>query len=408
MTSSIPFLPKLSRLRGWLILGGAIIHSCFVFNLVAASDSGVTLSAPFFTNDQIHLMLTGKTGLVYVVERSGDFQTWTPVATNYFSSPVTQEIVMNTAGETGFYRTSRRLQPLFFAALSAVGTIDLKGNGISSDSYDSADPNYSTNGVYTSLRRKAGGDIVTDSLVFNVGNANVAGHVRTAPGGTVTFTKNCSVGDVFWVSANTQGIEPGWATDDMNVVFKDVVLPNVSWTDASGDGTGGSGTAPDGNLYDHIFTSPFDTAATPGNYTITDNGNIYVGTNVAVQLNISVAGSFSPNKIFVAGVSANEAGKLVAYLNGPSSLALSPDMQTQSGKPANLMFFGMPGCTNITFTATGDWTGALYAPEANLNLNGGGLTNVGFCGASVTGTISANGLYQIHFDEDLMRSGPFR
>ena len=72
----------------------------------------------------------------------------------------------------------------------------MNGNNISTDSYDSADPNYSTNGLYTPLRRKANGDVVTGGLVLNVGNANVRGHVRTAPGGWVTWSNNVSVGDL--------------------------------------------------------------------------------------------------------------------------------------------------------------------------------------------------------------------
>ena len=60
---------------------------------------------------------------------------------------------------------------------------------------------------------------------------------------------NGTVGDLAWVDSNTSGIEPGWSGNDMNVVFKDVVLPTptAGWLTASGPGTGGGGTAPDGN-----------------------------------------------------------------------------------------------------------------------------------------------------------------
>jgi hypothetical protein len=49
----------------------------------------------------------------------------------------------------------------------------------------------------------------------------------------------------------------------------------------------------------------------------------------------------------------------------------------------------------------------MYAPEANLTLNGGGNNN-GLIGASMTKSITMNGLYNFHFDEDLLSLGPSR
>src|ERR1035437_5366473 len=84
---------------------------------------------------------------------------------------------------------STKIDAMFNVCMAALGAIDLKGNGIATDSFDSSDPNYSTNGFYNLPGlpspppwRKAGGDVVTDNTitnsVLNVGNADIAGHVN--------------------------------------------------------------------------------------------------------------------------------------------------------------------------------------------------------------------------------------
>jgi hypothetical protein len=51
--------------------------------------------------------------------------------------------------------------------------------------------------------------------------------------------------------------------------------------------------------------------------------------------------------------------------------------------------------------------GAIYAPEADVTLNGGGSAN-NFCGALVAKTITMKGHYNIHFDQALLQYGPKR
>jgi hypothetical protein len=294
--------------------------------------------------------------------------------------------------------------------MAALGAIDMKGNNVATDSFDSNDPLYSTNGLYTASKRKAGGDVVTNNTItnsiLNVGNANIAGHIQTGPMGSWGVGSQGSVGDLPWVDASTPGVKPGWANNDMNVMFDPVVLPAVSWVAASGAGTGGGGTAPDGKSYAHIFTSPLDTLANPGYYQITDSGDIYVGTNVSVKLYVTVA-TFKPNNIWVAGVSAAEAGRMLAYMASPS-VTLGTTDKTQSGRAWNLMFMGLPSCTDLTYQGNGDFTGAIYAPNADFHLAGGGSGYIDFIGASVTKTVQMNGHYHFHYDESLRNFGPNR
>src|SRR2546427_5736616 len=101
---------------------------------------------------------------------------------------------------------STKKDALFNVAMAALGQIDLKGNNLTTDSYDSGDPNYRdpVTGEYPYgqlSRTKAGGDVSTDAIVTNslvVGYVAIKGTVRTAPGATtINLGSNSSIGDRF-------------------------------------------------------------------------------------------------------------------------------------------------------------------------------------------------------------------
>src|SRR5204862_7157283 len=63
--------------------------------------------------------------------------------------------------------------PLFPVAGGARFGIDLKGNNISSDSFNSAVPSLSTGGFYDTTKTSTNGDLASIAGIVNVGNANV-------------------------------------------------------------------------------------------------------------------------------------------------------------------------------------------------------------------------------------------
>jgi len=85
---------------------------------------------------------------------------------------------------------------LFAVAMAAVKVINLNGKGVATDSFDSADPNYSDNGQYPMgqvNKTKANGDVVTPHTIIdtlNVGNATVKGVVKTGPNGTISIRRS--------------------------------------------------------------------------------------------------------------------------------------------------------------------------------------------------------------------------
>jgi hypothetical protein len=116
------------------------------------------------------------------------------------------------------------------------GQIDLKGNNISTDSYDSSNPLESTNGQYDPAKAGNRGDVatnlgITDSL--HVGNANIYGHTQTGAGGSVYIGPNGAIGDHTWQASNL-GVEPGWYSDTANFCFPDTTLPYTSGLPANG------------------------------------------------------------------------------------------------------------------------------------------------------------------------------
>ena len=288
-------------------------------------------------------------------------------------------VPVNSTTLSRVIRVTTAIVPLFNVALGAVGSISMNGNGVATDSFDSSSTNLSTNGQYDSSKTSTNGNVASLSGVVDIGNHSIDGNLYLGP--TATFS-------------GTSGQVSGAVYNDFNVNFPDVILPTLPFPTSLGLLPS---LAPDGQLYNHVFTSP-------GNYTISDTGSIYVGTNAAVIVKVTAA-SWSPSVIHIAGSPTNS-GQLTVYMTGASS-SLSGNSSVDSGVAANFTYYGMPNNTSITYSGTSSFVGTIYAPEVDLTLNGGG-NNIGLVGASVTKTVTMNGHYNFHFDQALLKKGPTR
>ncbi|MEY2408555.1 MAG: hypothetical protein QOF48_1225 [Verrucomicrobiota bacterium] len=117
---------------------------------------------------------------------------------------------------------------LFVKGMVAKDAIDLNGNGVSTDSFDSSNPAYSTGGLYDPAKAKDSGDIAVNASIvnsINLGNADIHGHASTGPNGTISMGPSGGVGSYAWRAAGNDGIQPGWSASDMNVTFPDVSAP---------------------------------------------------------------------------------------------------------------------------------------------------------------------------------------
>ncbi|MBI3414269.1 MAG: hypothetical protein HY043_02940 [Verrucomicrobia bacterium] len=301
---------------------------------------------------------------------------------------------------------SRRVQVgtladgMFMRAMLAKNSIDLNGNNIATDSFDSTDPNYSTGGMYDPAKTKDNGDVATNSgLVnsLNVGNADIYGHVATGPGGSISVGPNGAVGAAAWIAAGNHGIEPGWSRNDMNMNFPDVQAPFAggAFTPSGGNYTGTN--------YTYLLTAgnyAIDSISMSGTKKMLVTGNailwIYSSFSMAGQTQIILAPG-ATLKMYVGNTTGSGA-----------SASLGGNGIVNPGNAMNFQYFGMPSNTSLSYSGNAAFTGTVYAPNANFSLGGGGNNIYDFVGASVTSTVSMNGHFHFHYDENLGRIGPRR
>ena len=296
--------------------------------------------------------------------------------TGYVRIPSLSATLMRTV------RVNTTNVPLFTVAMAARGNINMSGNGVATDSYNSSLASLSTGGQYDSSKTSTNGDVASLSGIVDVGNANINGTVYLGPTATDQIKNN--------------GTVTGGTENDFNFNFPDVVLPQTIWQPAV--------PVPrviDGVLYNYVF----DGLTGNGDFTIPNlTGNVYVGTNTHVRLKLT--GTASPTNVRVAGMGAN-AGSLLIYDDGPS-FTLSGNSVVDGGIPENLSFFGTTNNTTINLSGNATFKGTIYAPEANFSLGGGGNNTYDVMGAIVANTVTLNGHFNFHFDEALLSTGPLR
>ena len=283
------------------------------------------------------------------------------------------------------------IDPLIDKVLAAKGQIDLHGNNVASDSFDSEDPNYSTGGQYDPAKTKDKGDIATngsfvDSLA--IGNANIKGHVGTGPGGTVTIGANGAVGSKAWNEAGNKGIEPGWVRDDVNIDFPDVQAPYTIGLPPLlmvGGRTIGNGDYLEvGNLVMNGSQKLL----------VTGKARLYVKGNVSFTASASI--EIAPG------------ASLELYVGGPNAELGGKGVMNTSGNALNFTYYGLASNTSLKMSGNGAFAGSLYAPQAHLQLGGGGNNKLDFIGGAVVNTAFINGHFNFHYDEALARLGPRR
>jgi hypothetical protein len=285
-------------------------------------------------------------------------------------------------------RANTRRAALFGKGMVVNGTMDL-GAGTYIDSFDSADTNKSTNGKWDIAKRGDNGSIATNSKdpgALDLNGADVYGNISTGPGGTPVVGGG-SVGDKAWVDGGSTGVQDGHYVDDMNVEFDPVEVPF----------TGGA-SLPEPGVVNGV---PYDMVLKDGvNYQVQSVRNKkIIATGKAV---LYVRDSFEQNGQAVVEVATT--GSLKLYVGGKVDIG-GNGIVNQTAKAENFMLFGLPTCTNIKFHGNGTFSGAIYAPNADLTLSGGGSGDGDFSGASVTKSVTFNGHFKFHYDEALGRMG---
>ena len=303
-----------------------------------------------------------------------------PAPTTGSSDYVKRRVMVNT-----------RRKQLLPAAMFAKGHITLAGNNVTTDGFDSDDPYYSTNGKYDRTKRKASGDVWSnsgDTSAISVGDANVTGHVGTGTGGTVNISSGGTVGDLAWVTNSTPGIKPGWGSDTVHVETEDVKVPFTTGYITPIAGVVGATAYTyvlDGLLNDKYKLSSL-------------SGKVYV---TGGQVTLYVTDSFdigSGDYIYIA-----PGASLKLYVAAPSASIGGNGVINTDAKASAFEYWGLPTNTSFAFKANAAFTGIVYAPQADFTLGGGGNNDYDFAGACVVNTIKMNGHFHFHYDEALRR-----
>ena len=279
---------------------------------------------------------------------------------------------------------------LFPGAISTITNIDLNGNNVRVDSFDSTQTNassWNTNlayGTYNSAKARANGNVATDSIMsgaISVGQANIYGRLDTGPNGSPTIGSQGYVGPL---PQNGSGLQPGYVADDMNMMFPSVTLPN-----------GAKGWQ-----------------SVPANGIITASGSYYIlGINNGLTINAPYVTIFVDGNISLSGNNAitvgTNASRVSLYVGGPSvSFSGNSTVNNQTQNAAVLGIYGLPTLTSISLGGNAAYSGTIYAPQASFSFGGGGNNTYDFVGALVAYSCKLNGHANIHYDESLKRNGP--
>jgi hypothetical protein len=290
-------------------------------------------------------------------------------------------------------RCGTRVNALFAKAMVAKGQITLSGT-TDTDSFNSNDPAWSTNGMYDPTKTRDNGDIATNGQLIKEisasGEVKIRGHIATGPGGTVGFNGNAAAGSKTWIDGGNTGVESGWFKDDMNVNFPDVAAPTGSFFTPFSGNLGGT------NYY--LLLNGGNWKPT-GNLSLSGPKTIMVtGDNVLyVQGNFSLSGQ--------SGVIIAPGASLKIYVTGSASLS-GLGVANATGNAKNFFFYGLPSCNSVTLSGNSAFIGVIYAPNASFTLSGGGTDTVDFIGSSITKDVSMSGKYSFHYDESLASTGP--
>lgn len=318
-----------------------------------------------------------------------------PAVTNAHPVIVASSQIIGPIVSPPVYRTVQVLtkpKPLIPTpgAMVVNSVVFFAGSGITTDSFDSSNTNYSTGGLYDPNKARDHGDVCTLSStanLLNVGNGKIKGKVRTGPDGQVIVGANGSVGDMNWVNSGKIGIQAGHFADDVNMDIPPVVLPNVNWTPPIAGNYNVSGTT-----YKYVLDGK-----NPWKLTSLDGG-LYVGSgkNVLYVSDKIKIGSGMQIRV-AAGAS------LTIYMGGANASISGQGVVNETGLAQNFIYYGLPTNTQLDFGANAAFVGVIYAPSAVFTLGGGGNNTYDFIGECVTESAKMNGHYNFHFDEALKK-----
>ena len=287
-------------------------------------------------------------------------------------------------------------------AMIVSTTVNFNGQGITTDSFNSSDANYSTGGLYDPTKARDHGDVWTISGNTNavqVDNGKVKGSVHTAPNGQASVGSVGVVGDSAYVnnSADLGTIQNGHSLQDGNLTLPDNTLPTGKiWLPP----VAGSYKIKDPNTGNIVTYKYLLGNQNPWKLPVID-GSVYVN-GPGVQLWVTGDANGTGVALGTKGEIRIPSGKsLDVYMAAPNSNIGGNGVINDTGMAKSFRYFGLPSNTTLGLSANAAFVGQINAPEADFVLGGGGKNTYDFIGSSITRSVTMGGHFNFHYDEAL-------
>ena len=359
--------------------GARYFVSCVLLGASSILAAAPTLSDARLVTDQFQFRLNGEAGQAYIIQASRDLTNWSGVLTNVLEASAGVFSLPATNRSENF--RAKVATPIFNHAVLAQ-YFDPRQYAVVSDSFDSADPRFSTAGQYDPAKRRDGGDIAAYHGLTIKANSKVAGRIWTSPEADVLLDPLASVGTLAWVDSGQAGIQPGHWSTNFQESWPVIRPPNGGYVPTA--------AVVDGEYYDFVFAN--------GDYR-SDQLRLTTGKILVMgKCTLTVTHLFSPSSNVV-----------IRFQSSDSSLRLylfTPDAQIGAQMQGvvtadQFIIFGMATCVSLDVSMP-NFTGVIYAPNAVCD-----LTTSSVVGACTARYLRLNRPVSFHFDENLKRVGGY-
>ncbi len=272
-------------------------------------------------------------------------------------------------------RVAATNEPMFSAAIEASDGIKFAGSGVTINSYDSRDPNYSfPDGSYDPSRFKDRGRVVCHFGPFELGNSKIFGRVETTDESALTMGPGAVVGSTTFHLNGGSGIQEGWHTSTTTSEMSPVDGP----------------------------TTGIRPIRSGGNYTLASTN--YLTDSLVGTVVVTGHATLTVTTVFRVSDFRIEPGASIKLYVNAADVSLSK-MDNRNIRAESFMYYGLSGNVAIALGGNGKFCGVIFAPNATLSIGGGGNDDVDFLGAIIARVVDVKGHMNFHFDEATTRLG---
>jgi hypothetical protein len=283
----------------------------------------------------------------------------------------------------------------FKKAVIAKSSLDLQGNRLASDSFDSEDETRSTKGRYDRKKRRDRGEIassrgITDSDIRRSGEAEIMGKISTSHDNELHLGNNGAIGDRDWIEGARQGVQDSHHRPDLSFNLNHPKEPFTMgrYPDAEVDANG--------KRWDHVLKDgDYVISTLTGQVRVDGHARIYVTSSLQLADRVSEA---EDDCIYI-----NDGARLQVYMAGEETCLDGKGVVNESGKASCFKYYGLESNKRIKVSGKENLCGAIYAPEAEIEVGDDAGEHDEFTGSCVGKEVKLISDCSFHYDEALER-----